>query len=88
MTQPGTDKDLETSVLEIVRQVAPRRIKGELTPDEIIGDAGLGFDSIARVELLAEIDINLGITVPVQIFTDPNLTVGGLIAQVRAHAAA
>lgn len=76
---------IEEAVLDLVRARAPRaRERGDLPGDLRLGAGGLGLDSIALVELLLECEERFGVPVAAELLEGPVLTLGGLIAHLRA----
>lgn len=57
-----------------------------LHDDLLLGPGGLGMDSIALVELLLDCEQRFGIPRPAELLEGEPLTVGRLIAHVRATA--
>jgi acyl carrier protein len=78
-----TAEDLTERVRSVVRKVAPNPVES-IERDDLIGSDGLGFDSIARVELLFQLDEDLGVTLEVEVISDPHLTFGQLVDSVTA----
>lgn len=78
----------EQDVAAAVRNAIVARANGswraqDVGDDTAIGSAGLGFDSIAIVELLLECEAALGIPFPAAIFDAGPLTVRRLIDHAR-----
>lgn len=89
--------DFEETVRELVRSRAPlARAHAELADDLRLGPGGLGMDSIALVELLLDCEQRFGFRAgscsgswkPGELLEGPPLTVGRLVAHVRAVAGA
>ena len=83
--------DIEETVRDLVRSRAPlARAHAELADDLRLGPGGLGMDSIALVELLLDCEERFGFRSgswrPGELLEGPPLTVGRLIAHVRAVA--
>ena len=82
-THPG----IEDSVRDLLRSRAPlARGRADLPDDLPLGPGGLGLDSIALVELLLDCEQRFGIPRPVELLEGEPLTVGRLVAHVRAAA--
>jgi acyl carrier protein len=80
-THPGIDE----SVRDLLRSRAPlAQGRAELPGELRLGAGGLGMDSIALVELLLECEERFGIPRPVELLEGEPLTVGRLVAHVRA----
>ncbi|HYG62166.1 MAG TPA: acyl carrier protein [Thermoanaerobaculia bacterium] len=76
---------IEEAVLDLLRSRAPlARDRAELPDDLRLGSGGLGMDSIALVELLLDCEEQFGIPRPVELLEGEPLTVGRLVAHVRA----
>jgi acyl carrier protein len=56
----------------------------ELGPELRLDDAGIGFDSVALVELLVDAEHELGQRLPPDLMLDDDLTVGGLRAKLAS----
>jgi acyl carrier protein len=56
----------------------------DLTPELRLDDAGIGFDSVALVELLVDAEHELGQRLPPDLMLDDDLTVGGLQAKLAS----
>ena len=82
-----TEEELASTVLGLLRRVSPRPIEGEIPLDRQIGPDGIGLDSIARVELLAEIDLAFGVSLPVALVADGTVSAAAVIAGVAAATA-
>ena len=83
--------DIEETVRDLVRSRAPlARAHAELADDLRLGPGGLGMDSIALVELLLDCEQRFGFRSgswrPGELLEGPPLTVGRLVAHVRAMA--
>ena len=78
---------IEEAVRDLVRsRAALARDRADL-PDELrLGTGGLGLDSISLAELLLDCQRRFGIPRPVELLAGPPLTLGGLVAHVRAAA--
>jgi acyl carrier protein len=75
------------AIAAAVRGVLHARVaaaRGELPDDLPLGEGGLGLDSIALVELLLTCERRFGAPPSAQLLEGPPLTVGGLVAHVRA----
>jgi acyl carrier protein len=83
----GDVAPVEDVVRDLVRsRAALARGRAEL-PDELrLGTGGLGLDSISLVELLLDCERRFGLPHPVDLLEGPPLTLGSLIAHVRAAA--
>ncbi len=78
---------IEETVRELLRSRAPLAGgRAELPDDLRLGSGGLGLDSIALVELLLDCEQRFGIPRPAELLEDEPLTVGRLVAHVRAAA--
>ena len=55
-----------------------------LADDLLLGPGGLGLDSIALAELLLECEARFGLATAAELLAGPPLTVGRLVAHVRA----
>lgn len=75
---------IEEAVRGLVRSRAPLARAHAADDDLRLGAGGLGLDSIALVELLLVCERQFGIPRPVELLEGPPLTVGRLIACVRA----
>ena len=64
-----------------------RELEREVTLDSPLSERGLGLDSIARMELMGELERRGGLTIPERYWeaTD-TLTVGGLVDLVAKRA--
>lgn len=83
--------DIEETVRDLVRSRAPlARAHAELADDLRLGPGGLGMDSIALVELLLDCEQRFGFRSgswsPGELLEGPPLTIGRLVAHVRAVA--
>ena len=80
-----TDVDLSDSVRDLLLARSPlaRRDAG-LADDVPLGAGGLGLDSIALAELLLECEARFGLATAAELLAGPPLTVGRLVAHVRA----
>jgi acyl carrier protein len=72
-----------------VRDVIARRTGVGVDPFVLadgtpLGSDGVGFDSVAVVELLLECETEFGVRLPRELFEGPPLTVGALVAAVTA----
>jgi acyl carrier protein len=80
-----SDAETAEEVREALRRRAP--LAGGDLPDELpLGPGGLGLDSIALVELLLDCERRFGPIPTADLLEGPPLTVGLLVAQVRAAA--
>jgi len=78
---------LADGVREILRKRVPRAKDLDDLPDELLlGEGGLGLDSIALVELLLECERLFRLPPPLALLEGPPLTVGLLAEHVRASA--
>jgi acyl carrier protein len=76
--------DVVTVVRNTVRARVPDAWYGRDLPDDTaVGQAGLGLDSIAIVELLLDCEAALGVPFPAAIFDSGPLTVRRLIDHAR-----
>ncbi|HWM95382.1 MAG TPA: acyl carrier protein [Thermoanaerobaculia bacterium] len=87
------DEPVEEAVRSLVRSRAPlARSRAELADDLPLGAGGLGMDSIALVEVLLDCEQRFGMRSgscsggwkPADLLQGPPLTVGRLVAHVRA----
>ena len=77
--------DLEDAVRDLVRRRASGAgVAAELPDDLRLGSGGAGLDSIALVELLLDCEQRFAVPVPVELLDGAPLTVGRLVAGVRA----
>jgi acyl carrier protein len=80
-----TAADLEKSVRDLLRARSPRARSTAALPDDLpLGAGGLGLDSIALAELVIECEERLGLATAAELLAGPPLTVGGLVAHLRA----
>jgi acyl carrier protein len=78
---------IEEAVRDLVRsRSALARDRADLPEDLRLGAGGLGLDSISLAELLLDCQRRFGIPSPVELLAGPPLTLGGLVAHVRAAA--
>ena len=78
--------DVEETVRDLVRSRAPlARAHAGLADELRLGAGGLGMDSIALAELLLDCERRFGLS-PAELLEGPPLTVGLLVARVRAVA--
>jgi acyl carrier protein len=87
--QQATDRmdgaAVEEEVRELVRARAPlARERTDLPDDLRLGAGGLGLDSISLAELLLDCQRKFDIAPPVELLQGPPLTLGRLVACVRA----
>lgn len=74
----------DTAITSILRERLPLAAReSPLADDTRLGAQGLGFDSVAIVEIILECEAALGIAFPAALFDDGPITVGRL----RRHAA-
>lgn len=59
-----------------------------LTPDLRLDDEGIGFDSVALLELLLACERELGLSLPPDFLLDDAMTVGRLVEKLRGAATA
>ena len=77
------DPETAEEIREALRSRAP--LAGGALPDDLpLGPGGLGLDSIALVELLLELEGRFGLGPTADLLQGPPLTVGLLLAHVRA----
>lgn len=83
--------DVEGAVWDLLRSRSPlARSRGELSGDLgdlgdlRLGPGGLGLDSIALAELLLDCERRFGLATAAELLAGPPLTVGRLVAHVRA----
>ena len=81
----GAPADVQATLLELIRRVSPRPLPDPIPLDVPLGANGLGLDSIARVELLAELDLALGVLLPVELIADGDAAPGDLLARLLAE---
>lgn len=80
-----TAVDLEDSVRDLLLARSPRAANRASLPDDLpLGAGGLGLDSIALAELLLECEARFGLATAAELLAGPPLTVGRLVAHVRA----
>lgn len=61
----GSGDELTEKVVAIVRRLmAEQNLPGEPALDRPLGETGLGLDSMARLDLLAAVEKECGVTVP------------------------
>jgi acyl carrier protein len=76
---------LEDSVRDLLLARSPLAAKPAGLPDDLpLGAGGLGLDSIALAELLLECEARFGLATAAELLAGPPLTVGRLVAHVRA----
>lgn len=75
-----SDARIEADVLAILRRVSPRFIEPTLQSDLVLD---LGFDSLLRLELIAELEDHFDISIPLN-DTDSIRTVSAVRDHVRA----
>lgn len=76
---------LDETVRDLVRSRAPlARERADLPDDLRLGAGGLGLDSITLVELLLDCEKRFGIPLAAELLEGPPLTLGHLLARVRA----
>jgi acyl carrier protein len=76
---------MEGAVRDLVRsRSALARDRAELPDDLRLGAGGLGLDSISLVELLLDCERRFGLPRPIDLLEGPPVTLGSLIAHVRA----
>ncbi|HEY0556116.1 MAG TPA: phosphopantetheine-binding protein [Thermoanaerobaculia bacterium] len=78
-----TGTDIEEALGEILRARSPLARNRALANDLPLGAGGLGLDSIALVELLLDCEARFGGR-PADLLTGPPLTIGSLLACLRA----
>jgi acyl carrier protein len=77
--------DLEDEVRDLVRGRAPLARGAAELPDELrLGSGGAGLDSITLVELLLDCARRFAVPAPVELLDGVPLTIGSLVAGVRA----
>lgn len=85
----GSGSGIDEAVRELVRSRAPLAQAGaDLPEDLLLGTGGLGFDSIALVELLLECEQRFGSPMAAELLAGPPLTLGHLLARARATSSA
>ena len=89
LTLDWVPMDIEETVRDLVRSRAPlARAHAGLADELRLGPGGLGMDSIALVELLLDCEKRFGIRSgswnPAEFLEGPPLTVGRLVAHLRA----
>ena len=73
----------------LITALGVRRAPDEIDPDTALFGSGLGLDSIDAVELVVQLDAELGITLPNDVFGRAEMrTVNGLVDLVMAAKAA
>jgi len=78
---------IDDAVRELLRSRSPlARDRADLPDGLRLGTGGLALDSIALVELLLDCERRFGIKAATELLEGEPLTVGGLIAHVRAAA--
>jgi acyl carrier protein len=76
---------IEEAVRDLARARAALARDGADLPDELrLGAGGLGLDSISLAELLLDCQRRFGIPRPIELLEGPPLTLGRLVAHVRA----
>ena len=81
----GAEPSLEEAVRDLIRRRAPGvAAAAELSDDLRLGSGGAGLDSITVVELLLDCAQHFVVPVPVELLDGAPLTVGRLVAGVRA----
>jgi acyl carrier protein len=75
-----SDSNLDADVLAILKRVSPRPIEPTLHSD-LVRD--LGFDSLLRLELIAELEDHFDVSIPLN-DTDSIRSVGQVRALLRA----
>jgi acyl carrier protein len=75
-----SDPKIEADVLKILRRVSPRSIEPTPQSDLVLD---LGFDSLLRLELIAELEDHFDISIPLN-DTDSIRTVRAVRDHVRA----
>jgi acyl carrier protein len=81
--------NIDEAVRDLVRSRAPlARAQSELADGLRLGPGGLGMDSIALVELLLDCEQRFGLRPgswkPAELLEGPPVTVGRLVAHLRA----
>lgn len=85
----GAGSGIDEVVRDLVRSRAPLAREGVDLPEDLrLGAGGLGLDSIALVELLLECEQRFGAPMAAELLEGPPLTLGHLLARVRAASAA
>jgi len=80
-----TAVDLADSVRDLLLARSPLACKDAGLADDLpLGTGGLGLDSIALAELLLECEARFGLATAAELLAGPPLTVGRLVAHVRA----
>jgi len=73
----------------LIRRHAPSFWREKaLAPDLRLDDEGIGFDSVALLELLLSCERELGLSLPPDFLLDDAMTVGRLVEKLRGAAAA
>jgi acyl carrier protein len=73
------------SVHDLLRARSPLAHREAILADDLLlGPGGLGLDSIALAELLLECEARFGLATAAELLAGPPLTVGRLVAHVRA----
>jgi hypothetical protein len=81
----GAELSLEEAVRDLIRRRAPGvAAAAELSDNLRLGSGGAGLDSITVVELLLDCAQCFVVPVPVDLLDGAPLTVGRLVAGVRA----
>ena len=76
---------IEEEVRDLVRSRAPlARERADLPAELRLGAGGLGLDSISLAELLLDCQRRFDIPAPIELLEGAPLTVGRLVAHVRA----
>lgn len=82
---------MTSSVAEQIRALIRESLPvdaGELSDDAVLGEEGLGLDSVGVVDLLCACEERFSVVLPAEVLLDGDqtpLTVGGLIAHVAAR---
>ena len=84
----GAGSGIDEVVRDLVRSRAPLAREADLPEDLRLGAGGLGLDSIALVELLLDCERRFGVSMAAELLEGPPLTLGLLLARVRAASGA
>lgn len=79
---PGAGRDIAGDVRRLIRQLAPVPPSDPLADERRMTD--VGYDSVRLVELFIECEATFGVPVPGEILDAGPLTVGRLVAHLRA----
>jgi acyl carrier protein len=82
----GREGNLEQVVVGIAKRLmAEQGLSGEPTLASVLGEEGLGFDSMGRLDLLAAIEKEAGVTIPEKYWSGRKLRTLGDVVKVSAR---